>query len=182
MPKYTVWISLFVLMTACLGLTYATGHQILRQGANDPIIQISEDTVAFLTTGKPMPSTAFTPVVDMAKSLSPYFIIYDDSGNPIGSTGLLDGKVPTVPPGVFAYAKEHGQNRITWQPRPGVRSAIVVTHVNAGMGGFVLAGRSLREVEKREDQILFFTVATWIASSIALALGVVASYQKYSRR
>lgn len=182
MLKYAVWASLFVFATACSGLTYVTGQQILRQGANDPQIQISEDTASLLASGKTLPATAFTPVIDIAKSLSPYFIIYDDSGNPMGSTGLLDGKIPTVPPGVIAYTKEHGQDRITWQPRPGVRSAIVITHVNTGLGGFVLSGRSLREVEKREDQILFFAVSAWIASSIALSLGFIASSQKHPRR
>ena len=39
-------------------------------------------------------------------------------------------------------------------------------------GGTVLAGRSLREVERREDETLLIAAAAWLA--MMLALGVVA--------
>ena len=41
-----------------------------------------------------------------------------------------------------------GEDRLTWQPEPGVRSATVVVHYQGAQAGFVMAGRSLREVGK----------------------------------
>lgn len=49
---------------------------------------------------------------------------------------------------------------------PGVRSAAVVVSVSGGQGGFVLAGRSLREVEKRVDQLTQQVGAAWLASML----------------
>jgi hypothetical protein len=45
-----------------------------------------------------------------------------------------------------------------------VRIAAVIVPYD---GGFVLAGRSLREVEKRELQVQGFAAAAWIAGLLA---------------
>src|SRR6266536_2297586 len=55
--------------------------------------------------------------------------------------------------GIFDYVKQNGEDRLTWQPQTGIRSAIVVTQFKGTTSGFVLAGRSLREVGKREDSL-----------------------------
>ena len=47
-------------------------------------------------------------------------------------------------------------NVVTWQPREGVRVATVTARWG---GGTVMAGRSLREVERREDQALLLVAA-----------------------
>ncbi len=182
MHKYSVWILCAIVSTLLCGLVYVSSQQILRQSANDPQIQMSEDTANVLATGKPLPASQFSPVIDIAASLSPYIIIYDDQGTPIGSTGLLHGKTPVVPMGILDYTKEHGQNRLTWQPEPGVRSAVVVTLIRGGRGGYVLAGRSLREVERREDQLLFFTACAWIAAMIITGLGFIITIHKRTKR
>lgn len=168
--KSALWfIGIGIATVLCAGV-YGIGQQMLRQLANDPQIQISEDTAAYLSTGKPLPSSVFSPIVDIGESLAPYFIIYDDQGTPIAGTGLLDGKTPTLPSGVFAYTKEHDQDRITWQPRRGIRMAIVVTRVKGGLGGYVLAGRSLRETEQRERQILYMALASWGILGVTITL------------
>ncbi|HLC44577.1 MAG: hypothetical protein A2722_00865 [Candidatus Doudnabacteria bacterium RIFCSPHIGHO2_01_FULL_50_11] len=95
--------------------------------------------------------------------------IYDDSGVPIASSGHLDGALPRLPQGVLDYARAHGENRVTWQPLTGVRVAAVVTRYSGQASGFVLAGRSLREVEAREGQLAMFSLAAW-AGSLVLTL------------
>jgi hypothetical protein len=57
----------------------------------------------------------------------------------------------------------YSKDRITWQPQSGVRSAIVVTQFKGPNPGFILAGRSLREVEIREDDIMHLIFLGWIA-------------------
>jgi hypothetical protein len=66
-------------------------------------------------------------------------------------------------------------DRLTWMPEAGVRSAIVVIHYD---NGYVLAGRSLRRVEQREDNALliigalcaFTLVMTFLATLVSQAL------------
>ena len=61
---------------------------------------------------------------------------------------------------------------VTWQPREGIRIASVTVRWS---GGTVLAGRSLREVERLEDQALLLVAAGWAATMAALAVACVAA-------
>ena len=152
-----------VIVTGLSGLTYTAIQQDLRQSADDPQIQMAEDTAAKLADGQQLQNVVPSEKVDIATSLAPYIIVFDASGKPIASSALLDGQTPTIPSGVFDYVRQHGEDRITWSPQSGVRSAIVVTQFHGPNPGFVLAGRSLREVEIREDNILKIIFAGWIA-------------------
>lgn len=131
-------------------MSYAVGQQVLRQTANDPQIQMAEDWATKLSSGTG-PFAASGEKIDVAASLAPYVVIYNESGKAIAGTGYLDNNLAAIPAGVFSYVRSRGEERVTWQPSPGVRSAIVVTKYN---GGFVMAGRSLLEIEKREDNLL----------------------------
>jgi hypothetical protein len=82
---------------------------------------------------------------------------------------VLNGQSPHLPDGVLDYVRRHGEDRITWQPEPGVRIATVVTRYSSARSGFVLVGRSMREVEKRIDQITLFCAVTWLLT-VGLAL------------
>ena len=95
---------------------------------------------------------------------------------------ILDGTPPTIPQGVLAAARSNtiqkgggpiGEDRVTWQPNPGVRQAIVA--VSASNGYVVVAGRNMREVENRQvnlEEMIFagmvmLLVVTLIAKIIA---------------
>jgi hypothetical protein len=104
----------------------------------------------------------------MANSLSPFLIVFDNAGRPVAAGARLQGATPTPPAGVFTSARS-GEVRQTWQPATGVRAAMVVVHYP---GGFVLAARSLREVERREDNALALAIVGMIA---ALALAALAA-------
>jgi hypothetical protein len=158
------WLLMAIIITGCSGLIYAVGQQDLRQSADDPQIQMAEDAAAKLAGGQQVQSIVPTEKVDIAKSLAPYIIVFDATGKPIASSAQLDGQTPTIPPGVFDYVRQHGEDRITWQPQPGVRSAVVVTQFQGPNPGFVLAGRSLREVEIREDNILHIVEIGWLTT------------------
>ncbi len=140
---------------------YAIPQQVLRTGANDPQIQMATDLAARLdrvgVTNGLLQTLDYTGrVVDIDQSLSPFLIVYDNQGRALGSNAQLDGITPVPPSGVFDYVRSHGEERVTWQPRHGshvVRIAAVVERVNGPAPGFVLAGRSLREVEAREHQV-----------------------------
>jgi len=151
------------IVTGLSGLLYAAVQQDLRQSANDPQIQMAEDTAAKLADGQQVQNVVPSEKVDIANSLAPYIIVFDATGKPIASSVQLNGQTPTIPSGVFDYVRQNGEDRITWQPQSGVRSAIVVTQFKGPNPGFVLAGRSLREVEIREDDIMHLILLGWIA-------------------
>jgi hypothetical protein len=182
---FKTWILLAFLAAAMCGLVYLAVQQSLRMGANDPQIQMAENVAtalrASLMPGQKSPDIIPQGNVDIAQSLSPFIVIFDLNGNPLAGNGFLDDALPQLPPGVFVNTARAGEERFTWQPRPGVRIAVVLARIpnNTTIDGhpqtgnptvpyFVLAGRSLREVEAREDQALFEAVAVWLATAAGI--------------
>ena len=164
------WLPLAVAIVAMCGLVYLTVQQVLRQGANDPQIQLSEDFAASLTASKAPFDEFPTQQVEISTSLAPFVMIFDDNGKVLISNALLDGTAPQYPVGVFDYVRQHGQDRVTWQPREGVRHATVVTRYSGPVGsGFVVAGRSLREVEERSMYFLQICAIACILTLVATA-------------
>lgn len=172
--KYIYKFGAYVLSAVFVGglclFVYAESQQVLRQSLNDPQIQIAEDVAAMLEAGAP-PLQLSSSQISIADSLAPYVIIYDASFQPITSNANLYGQVPKPPDGVFNYAKKHGRNIISWEPKDDIRSAIVVVSVKNGEQ-YVLAGRSMREVEKREERGLKMAVVAG-AFLLAMSWGVI---------
>ena len=161
------WLPSVLVISALCGVIYLTIQQTLRLGGNDPQIQMAEDAAAALEAGASADSILPAGKVDIAASLAPYLIVFDANGRAVASNALLNGSIPSVPEGVLEYAREHGEDRVTFQPEQGVRSATVVRAAAGGQKGFVLAGRSLREVEKRVDLLGLQVGVGWLVTSAA---------------
>jgi hypothetical protein len=172
------WLLVAIIVTGLIGLLYAAVQQDIRQGANDPQIQMAEDAAAKLAGGQSVQSVVPAEKVDIATSLAPYLIIFDANGNTIASSAQLDGQTPTIPSGIFDSVRRNGEDRITWQPQTGVRSAIVATQFTGSTSGFVVAGRSLREVEKREDGLLQILVAGWVVMMLVTFAATALLFRK----
>ncbi len=157
---------------------YSIPQQVLRQGANDPQIALAGDLAAELEQGVAPAAAVPAASVDMARSLTPFVIVYDDQGHPLASQAQLDGQIPAPPQGVFDYVRQHGEERLSWQPIlgsvRGVRIAAVIERVNGPQPGFVLAGRNMREVESREQQVSKMAGLTWIGMIGVILLGTAA--------
>jgi len=167
------WIPPAFAITLVMGLIYTTGQQILRQSANDPQIQIAEDMGGLLSGGiSPQALISNGVPVEISKGLSAYAAIFDDSGKLILSTGVLHGKPIELPTGALDAAKKNGENIITWQPEKGVRSAVVIVHYTGSQSGYVVVGRSLREIEKRETRIGLPVLLVWIVILIILFITI----------
>lgn len=164
-----------VVITAFCALAYATVQQAYRQGANDPQIQMARDAAYALEHGKTIEQVVPSDVVDMDRSLAPFLIVYNMDEQPVAASGLLNGFKQTVPNGVLGYAREKGENRVTWQPQPGTRIAAIIVPFK---DGYVLAGRNLREVEIREAQTTQFAGMTWVLA-MAATLIVIAFGEKF---
>ncbi len=167
----------FVVTFSC-GLVYAGEQQALRSSANSPQLQMSEDAASALNAGALPSSLVGGGMVDVATSLSPFLVIFDASGAVLATDGVLDGHDPIPPAGVLDGARQHPPDTVTWQPRSGVRIAQVSV---PWTGGTVLAGRSLREVERRIDQLLLLVAAAWLAGLAGAACVAVVGARLWSR-
>jgi len=182
------WLPQAVFISAICFLVYITVQQDLRMTANDPQIQIAEDAAMAAGKGVSPDDIArdfggalydYPNAIDMAQSLRPFIMVFDQSGNILSSSASLAGEVPVPPVGVFTYTATNGEDRFTWQPIPQARiaavllklppSEIISTSTNK-VPGFILAGRSLREVEKRQGNLLNQVALTWVIL-LVLSLG-----------
>ena len=182
MKIFLAWLPLAVALTVTAGLVYGAVQQDYRQTANDPQIQISADLARQLQS-QTSQCDHVGPTADIATTLAPFVDVYTSGGTAVNfclpaaptvaAIGQLDNQLPTLPSGVFDYAKAHGQDRLTWQPRVGLRLAIVVTYYSGHQSGYVMVGRSLRDVEERENQLGWFVLAGWLIG-LSLTLGLTA--------
>ena len=218
-------------------VAYVAVQQSYRQSADDPQIELSEDAAAALSSGEPINALlANDPKTDMSKSLSPFVMIFDDSGKLLSSSAYVNGSssadgLPTPPRGVFDFVRSNdgtkpqgiigavnsfrsslasnrrpaGEDRFTWQTASGLRFATVVTRWNISIkndslassssssfvvpnqsaysnqgsntSGYVLAARSLREVEFRESQLGEIFLIGWLVFVVgtigAVIVGIV---------
>ena len=158
-----------IIITAFCLLVSITVQQSYRQSANDPQIQIAEDIATLISQGANPQNYIPIGKVDISKSLATYILIFDKNGGLIGSSASLDDKTPQIPNGVLASAQKQGETKITWQPKVGVRSATVIVYYKGANPGYVLVGRSLREVEIREDNLTLMIFATYVLTLLATA-------------
>ncbi len=161
------WLPLAAALTLMSGLVYLAVQQSYRMGANDPQIQMAEDGASSLAAGQTAQSITPAGTVDIAQSLAPYLIVFDANGKALASNAVLGGQTPDLPAGVIDYTRQHGEDRISWQPEPGVRSAAVIVAASGGQAGFVMAGRSMREVQNRIDQFGLTVFGVWLVSLVA---------------
>jgi hypothetical protein len=144
-------------------------QQDIRQSANDPQIQDAEDIAQSLSLGAPA-DEIIPPgqTADISTSLDPFVIIYSATGTVIESSAVLNDATPTLPSGVFTDVTQHGEDRITWQPGSDVRIAAVIEKFGGQTPGFILVGRSIREVEDRESNIGNIALFAWLAGLIVM--------------
>lgn len=183
-----IWVPIALAATVLIALMGLAIQQDLWQSANEPQIQMAEDAAAAIEGGR-LPSEVAPPSkIDIAESLAPFLIVFTDTGHPIASSATLDGLVPLPPRDVFDSVRQNGEDRFTWEPKPGVRSATVVTRftrtVNDEKGGFVLAGRSLRDVETRESELWTMVKVAWAVAFMGslAAVAVIATLSARAAR
>ncbi|MEI6477786.1 MAG: hypothetical protein WCO52_02265 [bacterium] len=169
MPRFitilTAWLPFALCSLIGISFAYIGIQQEMRQSANDPQIQLAEDAATSIEKGT-SPSTVIPKeTVDPSTSLAPFVVVTDLAGTVISGSGTLSGKTPVPPHDSLVVATGTSENRITWQPEGGVRLAAVIRHFGGERPGYVIAARSLREVENRENDL---TIMAGIAMFISL--------------
>ncbi len=190
-----VWVPIAVSLTCMCLILYVVTRESYRSSQHDPQMQIAEDSALRVSAGINPTTFAIKETVDISVSLSSWLAIYDATGTPIVSTGLIDGEMPQPPAQVFhelrsrtidvstgpAQAKE---NLASWELPSGVRQALVVVQTK---DHFIVAGRSMREVDQRiwnmESAIGIGWVLTLLATFFAVWIGSRAQdFITYSRQ
>jgi len=160
------WLPIAFTISTMSGLGYLLVQQDVRQTTYDEPQRLAQDVANKLVAGTPVAALQLTQTVNIADSLSPYVVVYTANGQPVAGTGLLDNTLPTPPAGVFDYSTAHGEDRLTWQPRPDVRSAIVMIAIHGNTPGYVLAGQSLVMTETHTLAFLKLAAIGWLVALI----------------
>lgn len=167
------WLPLAVAITLLCAVIYIPIQQVYRMNANDPQIQVAEDTARALEAGKSPQTVIPSQPVELSQSLGMVVMVFSTDGKLLATNASLHGNAPVLPAGVLDEARKTGENRVTWQPESGVRSAIVIVSVKGVPGGYVVAGRSLREVELRVDSLTQMILLGWVGTLFATLLAVI---------
>jgi hypothetical protein len=150
-------LTLGLILTLLGGAATLTIKQILRRGANQPQAEMANFYASEIASGV-APDDSIPPgYVDLERNLEPFVVFYNQQGKPEASTGYIDQSIPILPPGIMDYIRTHGSETFTWQPRIQVRIAVVAQRVTGSHPGIVLAGRSLRLVQR--DETLLYRIA-----------------------
>ena len=162
-----LWFILAVTLTLMCGIIYIVVQQNYRLTANDPQTSMANDAANDIDNGMDPITLVTNPPLDLSNSLSPYLIIYNGNKEPVASGTLLNGKIPELPSGVLDYVKKNGEDVISWQPRPGIRQALVIKKTKGNLF-YVAAGRSLQKTEERISVLGKQIMFGWICSVIII--------------
>lgn len=174
--SFLKFVPFAVAITLVYGAIYAVVQQTYRQGADDPQVQYVQDIKEILESGQAGPQDiAGQNKVDASKSLATFIIVFDKDKKAVASSAILDNAIPLPPNGSFDDRKNQffnlflrtSENRFTWSPKKDVRIAAVLTKYK---DGYVLAGRSLKEVENR---VIRLGLTVLIACVVTLATTLV---------
>lgn len=165
-----------MIVTVLCGLIYVTVQHSHRSAANDPQLQIALDLKNAIETDQPIGKWMPGDSIEISKSLSVFRTFYNKNGEPLQSTGFLDGRLPMIPKRVFNFTAKCGEDVLTWQPRDGVRMAMVIEAVSSPQIAFVAVGRSLEEVEKRESTLVTMVVVAWLVCGGIILLHFLLSH------
>jgi hypothetical protein len=156
-----------VAFTLAAGVTYVVVQQDLRIGANDLPQQLAEDGARALDAGVDPATVVGATTVPLETSLAPFVAVFDAQGALLASDGSLDGHPPSPPAGVLRSAQATGRDAVTWQPRDGVRIALVVLPWH---GGTIAAGHSLRATETLIGTVGSLVAFGWIVGIVVLGI------------
>jgi hypothetical protein len=173
-----LWLGLAIAVTIQAGVIYIAVQQSLRFAANQPQKSMANGAAADLESGK-RPADLAKGYVDMAHTMAPFIIIYDQYGKVVAGNGYLDNRVPQVPIGVLSAAKGHKINEVSWEPSNGVRIAAVSVQ---GGNYYVLGGRSLEDTEHYIKWFGQWLAALWGIAFAATILGFHWARRQDNRR
>ncbi|MFA7308773.1 MAG: hypothetical protein WC045_01745 [Patescibacteria group bacterium] len=156
-------LSFILVSILCSGI-YITGQQVLRRSANSPQEEIASQIAAQLAGDKKIDKFMPNTSVDIATSPDTFIMLYNDNQEMTISSTLLNGSAPRLPKDILNYAKDHTENKLTWEPVPGVRTALIVKRIEGKNPGYVAVGRSLTGTERNTLYLGLLMLTIWLVS------------------
>jgi hypothetical protein len=169
-----IGVTVCVMITAATAGVYAIGQHAGRVGADDVPRAIAARAAERLSDGVAPAQVVGASPVDLAAELTPFVIVYDQAHHVLASGATIGAEPPPLPSGVLDAAASTGENHVSWQPRPGVREAVVALPWGDGRSsGVVVAGASLQPSESRSHTLLGVAALGWLMLVSAVTLVVL---------
>ena len=157
------WIAGAVLITLAAGAAWLGYGVSLRSGGDQQPLRLATRAASQLEAGSP-PASILPPAITMATSPAPFVMVFDRRHHVRASSGRLNGRIPVLPGGVLAWAAHHGEDRITWEPQPGLREAAIIEPYGQPRLGYVLAAHSLQTTSARQRTLTWSIGCCWLAA------------------
>ena len=161
MPKEArlrVWLAIVGTATILLVTAYGFVQQSMRLGANDAPYAAAQIAKHQLESGVNAADVVPEVKTDSLSDTTLFVIVTDDKLQILASS-LNDTESVRPPTGVFTYAAIHGRDSVTWQTGAGARLATTVIPYKSG---FVVAGQSLSQIEKRATKFTVLMIVAWL--------------------
>lgn len=144
-----LWLLSVAIGTGLTVFCFTAVQQALRLGVNEPQSELAEDTAYKLSHGSSPASVVPSTTIDESRSLAPFVTIVDRNNNVLASSGTIGSTVPLPPASSFPDSQKRGSNWFTWQHDDNrLRDATVIVPYSSGTtSGYVLAARSMKQVE-----------------------------------
>jgi hypothetical protein len=165
------WIACVLLATLGAGVLWLSHGLALRSGGDRLPLRLAARAAGQLASGSP-PGGVLPPAVNMASSPAAFVMVFDSSHHVLASSGRLGGRIPQLPGGVLSFAAAHGEDRITWEPAPGLREAAVIEPYGGPRPGFILAAQSLQVISRQQLSVIWGIAGGWLA---VLAISLAAA-------
>ncbi len=186
---FWLWLVTAALITGGALLIDVTVQQNYRQGANDPQIQMAADLAEGLKSS--VSHCQVQPVTNITTTLAPFVDVFNADGmsvnlclpsvQNVAAIGQINNHLPKLPSGVFRFARANSVNRFTWQPQPDQRFAAVLRYYHGENSGYVLAARSLREVELRVRALNQTVLFAWLTGFTLATAGFILAAWHYKK-
>jgi hypothetical protein len=161
---YVSRIAAIIVLTILFGTVYVVAQQLDRLSANDSPLRLASQVAAELREGRSRTLDAQSHV-ELSRSLAAFVVVEGAKGGASVGSGFLQGALVSLPSGVLASAAANGQDKVTWEPQPGLRFATVTLKVG---DQFVSAGQSLKPSEARDGIIRLLVGVGWLGSILVL--------------
>lgn len=148
MKKYFDYLIITGIALILIAISYTGVQRQNRLLVNEEIKVYSLELEQSLDLNKNILETRF---FELNKMQSKFYILYDKNNKIVKTNATIDGKIPEFPNGALDEARKLGENRVTWQPKAGVREAAVIR--NIGNDQVLVTGKSLKETEDRIDKV-----------------------------
>jgi hypothetical protein len=172
-----------LLATLAAAVTYLVAQHVGRRAADDIPRALVSQVVGNLSRPAAAADLAVPgPANALSSQSTPFVIVYDPAHAVVRSSIRLD-ETPGVPGGVLDEAAMRGETRVTWQPRAGVREAVVAQPwVGPTGSGVVVAGLGLGPTEDRAGAVLRLVLAGWAVAVAALTVSLLALRRPSNRQ